>query len=344
MSEEKLIDLPPRIALGARAKRVVALLVFLVLVALFRELAVIGVVFVATSAGLGGLADQLAARARLSPRAATGIVFGAVAVLIAVLLFLGVSRSLHAYSALAHGGLKERIAAVQSSETVKRVEELDIDVKPALAWLEGFGAKALGALRLSGEILLHALIGFLIALVYRIDQKEVDEMVAAIDPRSIAGNVLRYAGFLGEAVVAALKLQVAVALVNAALTGLVIFALSLPGAPTLIALVFLFGLMPVVGNILSGTMLVVLSYLHHGAVGPIVFVISTFVLHKLESFYLNPRLTRKHVHLPPLAIIVSLIAFEHLFGVVGLFLSFPTIYLGIRIVQHFRSAEGAPAV
>jgi hypothetical protein len=42
------------------------------------------------------------------------------------------------------------------------------------------------------------------------------------------------------------------------------------------------------------------------------------------------------VHLPALVLIISLIAFEHVFGVIGLFLSFPALYVGIKIAHDFQ--------
>lgn len=330
-------ELPERLTLGIRARRWVALFLFLAVVIVFRHLAAIGVTFVAASSGLGFIASWLARKTTIRRKLAAGIVFGLFIVLLGGLIALGVSRSVAAYAGLAHGGLEDWIATIRQSEPVQRIEALDIDVKPAIQAAERFGSKALGTLRLSGELLLHALIGLLIALIYRLEQEEVDADLTKIDRSSMFGNMLIYASYLGEAVLAALKLQVAVAAVNSVLTGIVILVMGLPGAPTLIALVFFFGLIPVAGNVLSGALLAILAYAHNGVVGVVVFIVSTFVLHKLESFYLNPRLSRKHVHLPPLAIILSLIAFEHLFGILGLFLSFPAIYFTIRIAQYLRS-------
>src|SRR5262249_16440792 len=65
------------------------------------------------------------------------------------------------------------------------------------------------------------------------------------------------------------------------------------------------------------------------------FVGLTFILHKIESYYLNPRLTARHVRLPGFLLIVSLIACEHLFGFKGLFLSFPILFVAGRIRTDF---------
>jgi predicted PurR-regulated permease PerM len=71
----------------------------------------------------------------------------------------------------------------------------------------------------------------------------------------------------------------------------------------------------------------------------IIFAVLTFLLHKVEAYYLNPRLTARHVHLPGLVLIMSLIAWEHLLGFVGLFVSFPFLYVAGRLRLEILGLE-----
>jgi predicted PurR-regulated permease PerM len=96
-------------------------------------------------------------------------------------------------------------------------------------------------------------------------------------------------------------------------------------------------LVPVVGNLVSGAVLIATSYLHKGLWAVAFFVVTTFVLHKIEAYYLNPRLAARHVNLPSLILVVSLILHEHVFGLVGLFLSFPVLYIGLNILHEIRA-------
>jgi predicted PurR-regulated permease PerM len=75
-------------------------------------------------------------------------------------------------------------------------------------------------------------------------------------------------------------------------------------------------------------------------VGVAVFIGLTFILHKVESYYLNPRLTARHVRLPGFLLIVSLIAWEHLLGFAGLFVSFPVLFVAGRIRAEFLEEDG----
>ncbi|HZS41468.1 MAG TPA: AI-2E family transporter, partial [Polyangia bacterium] len=113
--------------------------------------------------------------------------------------------------------------------------------------------------------------------------------------------------------------------------------------PALVLMIFVSGLVPVVGNFVSGAVLTLLAYKAQGWLGVVVFVVLTFILHKIESYYLNPRLAARHVHLPGFVLIVSLLAWEHVLGFVGLFLSFPFLFVAKRIRDELRTDEGYTA-
>jgi predicted PurR-regulated permease PerM len=81
-----------------------------------------------------------------------------------------------------------------------------------------------------------------------------------------------------------------------------------------------------------------------GAPGALLCVALTFVLHKIESYFLNPRLAARHVRLPGFVLIVSLLLWEQLIGFVGLFVSFPFLYLAMRIRAEFAEEDEAAAL
>jgi predicted PurR-regulated permease PerM len=139
------------------------------------------------------------------------------------------------------------------------------------------------------------------------------------------------------------QLQLIVAACNTAMTLPVLLILGVPKIGPLMVLIFVSALVPVVGNIVSGTVLCLLAYQVKGWFGVGIFAALTFVLHKIESYYLNPRLTARHVKIPGFLLIVSLIACEHLFGFTGLFLSFPILFVAGRIRSDFREEDAGVA-
>ena len=108
-------------------------------------------------------------------------------------------------------------------------------------------------------------------------------------------------------------------------------------------LIFVSGLVPVIGNVISGAVLSVLAYVAKGPIGVVIFLVLTFVLHKVEAYYLNPRLTARHVKLPGFVLIISLIAWEHLLGFKGLFISFPFLFVVLKIRDEMKT-EDLPVV
>jgi predicted PurR-regulated permease PerM len=138
------------------------------------------------------------------------------------------------------------------------------------------------------------------------------------------------------------QVQLVVALCNAVLTLPVLLLIGVPKIPALLVLIFVSGLIPVVGNLISGAVLVVMAFQVKGWLGVGLFVGLTFVLHKIESYYLNPRLTARHVALPGFVLILSLIAWEHLLGFAGLFVSFPFLYLAGKIRSEFVAEDTPP--
>jgi putative permease len=132
---------------------------------------------------------------------------------------------------------------------------------------------------------------------------------------------------------------VVVAVVNAVLTLPILIGLGLPKIPLLFTMVLVCGLLPVVGNVISGIVLCIVAYDAKGFLGVGIFLGVTFLLGKIESYYLSPRLTAQHVKLPGIVLVVSLLLFETVFGFWGLFLSFPALYVASRIANEWKEEE-----
>lgn len=116
--------------------------------------------------------------------------------------------------------------------------------------------------------------------------------------------------------------QVKISAINTVLTAiylaivLPLLGIELPFTKALIALCFIGGLLPVFGNLISNTMIVIVS-LTQGfavAVGSLVFLI---VIHKLE-YFLNARIVGGEIKAAAWELLVAMLAFEAAFGVPGL--------------------------
>ena len=116
--------------------------------------------------------------------------------------------------------------------------------------------------------------------------------------------------------------QVRISALNTVFTGIFLvailpaFGVHLPLTKTLIAITFLAGLLPVIGNLISNTLIFVvsLSISLYVAIAALVFLV---VIHKLE-YFLNARIVGTRIHAHAWELLLAMILLEVAFGVAGL--------------------------
>jgi predicted PurR-regulated permease PerM len=136
--------------------------------------------------------------------------------------------------------------------------------------------------------------------------------------------------------------QITISLINTALTGLFLVAVRLPHAPLLIAVTLLCGLVPIVGNLASNTVIVfvALTVSLKLAIAALVFLI---LIHKLE-YLLNSKIIGDRIRNPVWLTLIALILGERLMGIPGLILA-PVVlnYLRVEMLTvEVLSASEAP--
>lgn len=116
--------------------------------------------------------------------------------------------------------------------------------------------------------------------------------------------------------------QLRISLVNSALTALYLLVIlkllgyHVPLSLTLVAVTFFAGFLPIVGNLISNTAIIVASltisvWLGAASLG---FLL---VIHKLE-YFLNAHFVGSRIRMPPYALLVSMLVLEAAFGAPGL--------------------------
>jgi predicted PurR-regulated permease PerM len=320
-------------------RRVTAIVLFLLLIFLFRHLAPILVFFVTFERSLNYLSKRISERTGVKKKFA---VLGLILAFLGILAGLGaleVGRAIKSVPAMREQ-VPHWIAAAREHPLIAQLHEKVGDTEKIMEGAKHYADGALEAAALIAHFLLYALIGFILAIVFVLEGDHIEEFAHKVAPRSLMGTLMRWLGHLADATIVTLQLQVVVALCNTILTLPLLFALGIPHKAALMVLIFVSALIPVIGNLVSGVVLSLLAYQAKGPAGVGIFVVLTFVLHKVESYYLNPRLTARHVNLPGFVLILSLIAFEHLFGFVGFFLSFPALFVAGRIRAELLEEDG----
>ncbi len=133
--------------------------------------------------------------------------------------------------------------------------------------------------------------------------------------------------------------QITISLINTALTGLFVVVVRMPHAPLLIAITFLCGLVPIIGNLVSNTIIVfvALTVSLKLAIVALVFLV---LIHKLE-YFLNSKIIGSRIRNPVWLTLIALIIGERLMGIPGLILA-PVVLNYLRVEMLKVEVPAAP--
>ena len=164
--------------------------------------------------------------------------------------------------------------------------------------------------------LAHILIGMLIGAMISLYEAKADADNGVL-PRAIGTRVYALAQSFRQVVFA----QVRIAGLNTLFTAiylmivLPLLGVKLPFIVMMVLLTFIFGLIPVIGNIMSNTVIVIVGLSHSVTVagGSLVFLV---VIHKLE-YFLNARIIGARIQTRAFEILLAMLTLETLFGISG---------------------------
>lgn len=188
--------------------------------------------------------------------------------------------------------------------------------KELTTWLRDNAGAIRGFSKEAGRALALVIIGMIIGAMIALRKTQHLEMLMPFQ-LALAARVSKLALAFRQVVFA----QVRIAAINAVSTGiylkviLPLLGVELPFAKTMIALTFIFGLLPVVGNLASNTIIVIvsLSYSPTIAMGSLAFLI---VIHKAE-YFLNAQIIGTRIQAKAWEILIVMLTLESLFGLKG---------------------------
>ncbi|NTV11947.1 MAG: AI-2E family transporter [Zoogloea sp.] len=184
-------------------------------------------------------------------------------------------------------------------------------------WLRQHSAEMQMIGKEAGVGLVHLVVGIVVGVAVALSEAAVPP-----DPRPLAQQLgLRVRRFR-ESFRRVVFAQVKISAVNTILTGIYLLVVlpamgaPLPFSKTMVAITFVVGLLPVVGNLISNTVIVVVSASQSfsAAAGSLVFLV---VIHKLE-YLLNARIVGGQIHARAWELLIAMLAMEAAFGIAGL--------------------------
>jgi predicted PurR-regulated permease PerM len=166
--------------------------------------------------------------------------------------------------------------------------------------------------RTIGHLVIGMVIGGLAALSEAHETSNLRPLSLALRDRAV---------YLGQAFSRVVFAQIRISALNTTLTAIYIlvilpaFDIELPFMKTMIAVTFFAGLLPILGNLISNTVIVVvsLSVSLYAAIGSLTFLI---FIHKLE-YFVNARIIGGQIFARAWEILLAMIVMESLFGIPG---------------------------
>ena len=125
--------------------------------------------------------------------------------------------------------------------------------------------------------------------------------------------------------------QLTISLINSALTAIFVLVTGLPHAVVIVGVTFLCGMLPVVGNLISNSIMVCIAFTDSPREALIALVFLA-VIHKLE-YFLNSKIIGGRIHIPIWLTLLALIVGEKLMGVTGMILA--------PVLLHYARTEAA---
>ena len=137
--------------------------------------------------------------------------------------------------------------------------------------------------------------------------------------------------------------QIVISLINTVLTAVFLSCNGYPYAALLVILVFLCGLLPIVGNLMSNIVIVGVGFTMSPRTG-IIALIFLVVIHKLE-YFLNSKIIGKRINSPMWLTLIGLLVGERLMGIPGMILA-PVVlhYIKVEASAYRHSPEAGPQI
>ena len=178
-----------------------------------------------------------------------------------------------------------------------------------------------GALQLAGRgisrSLVHVLMGMIIGALLSMQKASKPH-----ERRPFTEEIARHAARLASAFQRVVFAQFWISLINTFFTWiylalvLPLFGIDLPLVKILVLLTFIVGLLPIVGNLISNTAIVVVC-LSQGVPVAVASLVYLVVIHKFE-YFLNARIIGSHINARAWEILIAMLVMEAAFGITGI--------------------------
>jgi len=130
--------------------------------------------------------------------------------------------------------------------------------------------------------------------------------------------------------------------INGIITFIVLTLLGVPFAVPLAVLMAFFGLIPLVGATIGGVIILLVTLFTDFPQATIIYAVVLILYQQLENNVLQPFVYKRTVNVPPLAVIVAILAGSAVLGVVGALIAIPIAAAVQIVLREFYGEEVKP--
>ncbi|EAF1942465.1 AI-2E family transporter [Listeria monocytogenes] len=192
-----------------------------------------------------------------------------------------------------------------------------------------------------GSVGLSFFLALILSLFFSLEKERVTSFTGQFMTSKV-GFIFKEAEFFGKKFVSTfgvvLEAQLMIALVNTFITTIALYLMDFPQLLSLSIMVFVLGLIPVAGVIISCIPLVLIAYSVGGFQDVVYILITVVIVHAIETYILNPKLMSSKTNLPVFYTFIILIFSETFFGVWGLIVGIP-VFVFLLDILEVRNAE-----
>jgi predicted PurR-regulated permease PerM len=195
-------------------------------------------------------------------------------------------------------------------------------------WLREHSGEAKLLSQEAGHLIVHLLLGMIIGSMVALQDVNSNKQY-----RVFAAALHQRLAILAEMFQKVVFAQVRISLINTLFTGiflaivLPLAGVHLPLIKSMIAITFFAGLIPVAGNIISNTVIVIVSLSHSPQMAAISLAYMV-IIHKLE-YFLNARIIGSQINAKAWELLTAILVMEALFGLAGVAAA-PVFYAYIK--------------
>lgn len=157
--------------------------------------------------------------------------------------------------------------------------------------------------------------------------------------KETADSIILFANVVGEN----FRAQLMISAINTTLTAIGLYVLGVKAVALLCTIVFICGLIPVLGMIISSVPIVLMAVNSGGICLGLWALLMIILIHMLEAYVLNPRIVSSVMHINPVMTLIILYIAHSLFGMWGMLLGVPVavyFYRKINISNDIAKQQG----